>query len=144
MATKFPCRFKNLRSCIRLLARHSDRNIGQEGKGRGKMWQDRLFCGMATWVPGAECLPPGSITQSLSLPNDSFKIIPQHYSRKVWRAQVSRELCYYLLLDTPGVYINAQDLGIYKVRELYLSAPLSYRDRRTSEMQFIPSKNFKV
>jgi len=36
MALKFLCSFKSSRSCIRLLAEHSDRNTGQEGEGRDK------------------------------------------------------------------------------------------------------------
>lgn len=43
-----------------------------------------------------EYLPSGPVTQSLSLPNDSFKHIPQFCTRKVWRSQGSRELCWWV------------------------------------------------
>ena len=35
-----------------------------------------------------ECLPSGPITQSSSLLNDSFKLIPQHCGGRVWRSKV--------------------------------------------------------
>lgn len=36
-----------------------------------------------------ESLPAGPVSQSVSLLSDSFKLLPQHWSGKVWRSEGS-------------------------------------------------------
>lgn len=45
------------------------------------------------------------------------------------------------MLDTPGIYINAQDAGIYKEKELYLFVDLKQMERQ--KYNLFPQKTIR-
>lgn len=46
-----------------------------------------------------------------------------------------------IMLDTPGIYINAQDPGIYKEKELYLFVDLKQMERQ--KYNLFPQKTIR-
>ena len=139
MALKFPCSFKSLRSCIRLLAEPSDRNMGQEGGGRDQTGMCCQMC-LSARCGGVEGLAPEPGTQSMPLPCDSSELFPQHCSGKFRDHMVLRSPASASLWGPQAFVLTPKRVGfIEKESIIHLSAS-SFRNKKT-KIQVIHLQN---